>query len=619
MSLLSNRVELSAAYPLITGRDWRATQAAHTAILAGGAATAVALASMIAFTGAKVATLMIVVLLLITLIAVRPAVAGYLLIAVTPLVAGIDRGTALPALRPNEALMVLAAAALCGRAVVRLSISAPRPRILPLDAAILLLAVTSSIVPLAWLAVRGVQIESDDVLYALMIWKYYAVFLIFRSAIRAPAQARICLWLAMTAAALVAIIAILQSLELFGVDALLATYYAPYGDVSAVSINRGGSTLSLPIAVADLMIFNLAIAIGMLKTSRLRWLLLSLASLFAIGVFASGQFSGLIALLVGTGAVAIATGRIRYFVVLPVSLAAAAVALRPVIDRRLEGFQSPSGLPVSWQGRISNLENYFLPQLFSHEQWLLGVRPAARVATQKMATGYIWIESGYVWLLWAGGLPLLASFLYFLRAGGREAMAVVRTRTDAFGAAALAVVTGLSVVGVLMIIDPHLTYRGSADLLFALLGITAAARTIRTDELPVERDTEEQDADAALVRDDSSWFARQLEGWRPEEPGIYRFVGGVREEVGVGSAVEEPKVKPAAAADAPLKRANSASQHDDDPLKRKAPVVESDILKTKGERVRVDKQRFTSAEATVLKEKLVGGVERETRRHRSSN
>ena len=46
------------------------------------------------------------------------------------------------------------------------------------------------------------------------------------------------------------------------------------------------------------------------------------------------------------------------------------------------------------------------------------------------------------------------------------------------------------------------------------------------DELPPERDAEEQDADAPLVRD---WFARELgEEWEPEEPGIYRFVGPTR-------------------------------------------------------------------------------------------
>jgi hypothetical protein len=35
-----------------------------------------------------------------------------------------------------------------------------------------------------------------------------------------------------------------------------------------------------------------------------------------------------------------------------------------------------------------------------------------------------------------------------------------------------------------------------------------------------------RDADDPLTRDDSTWFARQLgDDWRPDEPGIYRYVG----------------------------------------------------------------------------------------------
>jgi hypothetical protein len=485
MSLFVNRHELSfVGYPGARRGLPRALDGANdTAVFAAGAAAAVALAALIALAGPMPALLLLVVLTLLAIMAIRPAVAAYLMIAVTPLVAGIDRGTVMPVLRPNEALMLLAIVALCGRAILRLKASSrPQLRFERLDVAILLLAVTSSIIPLAWLGLRGMKFESDDIFYSLMIWKYYAVFLIFRGAIRTAAQVRICLWLSMAAAAVVAVIAVLQSLGFPGVEAFLGSYYAPYGDVSAVTNNRGGSTLSLPIAVADLMTFNLALAIGLLRSSSVRWPLIALMSLFAIGIFAAGQFSGVIALVVGVCAIVVTTGRVRYLALFPASLAVAFVALKPVINKRLEGFQSPSGLPESWQGRLDNLNNYFLPELFSHAHWVLGVRPAARVATEKIATGFIWIESGYLWLLWAGGIPLLLSFFYFLWTGAREALAVLRARTDALAAAALAVIVALSVVGVLMTIDPHLTYRGSADLLFALLGIVAAARMMPSDE-----------------------------------------------------------------------------------------------------------------------------------------
>jgi hypothetical protein len=281
----------------------------------------------------------------------------------------------------------------------------------------------------------------------------------------------------MSTAVLVALIAICQSLQRFGVDAFLKKYYAVNNNVNTVSKTRGASTLSLPIAVADLMILNLAIAIGLMKESKRRSVLVGMAAVFVLGVFAAAEFSGVIGLVIAVITLAVVTGRARYLTVLPVSFVTALVALKPVINTRLQGFQSPSGLPASWEGRLYNLHNYFWPKLFSHEQWLLGVRPAARVATQKRAAGYVFIESGYTWLLWAGGVPLLLSFFYFLWVSVKEALGVFRRRSDAGAAAALGVIIGAAVIAVLMILDPHLTYRGSADLLFALLGLTAVART----------------------------------------------------------------------------------------------------------------------------------------------
>jgi hypothetical protein len=331
------------------------------------------------------------------------------------------------------------------------------------------------------MVLRGQHIERDDLLYALMVWKYYAIFLVFRSVVRSSDEVRRCLWLSLSVAAVVAIVAILQASHHFGVDGFLAKYYAyaSYGGGgTSASNSRGGSTLGLPIAVADLMVFNLAIAIGLLRSSTRRRLLLVLASLFVVGVFAAAEFSGVIGLIVGLIAIAVITGRFRYIALMPAALVPIALGLGSVVSTRLQGFQSTSGLPVSWEGRLQHLENYFLPPLTSHWHWILGIRPAARVAAPQLANGYIWIESGYIWLLWAGGVPLLIAFFYFVAKAGHEALVVFRTRFDASSAAGLGVVVALSVVSVLMITDPHLTYRGSADLLFALLGVTAAARAM---------------------------------------------------------------------------------------------------------------------------------------------
>ena len=144
--------------------------------------------------------------------------------------------------------------------------------------------------------------------------------------------------------------------------------------------------------------------------------------------------------------------------------------LWPVISSRLGGFNSPSGLPVSWIDRLYNLRTYFWPVLFSDNNWILGVTQAARIALESKRFGFVWIESGYTWLLWGGGIPLLASYIAFVGAVLRKGWIYMR-RADTAGIAATAVTVAICAQVVLMVFDPHLTYRGSGDALFLILAL----------------------------------------------------------------------------------------------------------------------------------------------------
>jgi hypothetical protein len=420
----------------------------------------------------KYAVLAIVALAIIGLVIVRPVISAYALIFLTPLVVGINAGSVLPVLRPNEALIVLFALAIGLRWLGRLRTGELRwPPVDRVDATIIALGVTSSALPLAMMVVRQRPISQDDLLYCIVIWKLLAEYVIVRSVVKTREQALRCLVLSMAAAAIVCVIGMLQALHLFGVPGLLAKYYAPNEVTSPLSDGRGSSLLGLPAAVADLAILNLGIAIAMLVRGYPRRLWLGgLAALFALGVIAAAEFSTLIGLIVALVALMVLTkaGRIAVYAV-PVAVAGG-VLLWPVIQTRLGGFNSATGLPVSWINRLYNLRTYFWPVLFSDNNWILGVEPSARIATDTRQYGYVWIESGYTWLLWGGGIPLLASYVAFVAAVLRKCWAYAR-RAGPAGVAATAIAAATCSQVVLMLFDPHLTYRGSGDLFFLLLAL----------------------------------------------------------------------------------------------------------------------------------------------------
>jgi hypothetical protein len=461
---------MSATLPWSPARDVVAPAAAAGCVIAAGAVL-----GPLVVLEPRLALLGVVAALLAVLVWRVPAAAAFLTIAITPLVAGIDRGRVLPVLRPNEALVGALAGILVVRALVEL-----RPghrfalRLTRLELTLVAMAVANSVLPLLFMLLRGRTIEADDISYALVLWKYLAVYVVVRATVHTERAVRWCLWGSMVSAAVVALIGIMQALDLLGVRQLLVGYYAPFGYTGALAQPRGGSTLALPAAAADLSILNLVVAAGLWRKDHRHPLALgAMGSVFVFGVLAAAEFSSALGLLLAVLCVAVALRKLRLLAYAPAVLAPAVVVLWPVINHRLVGFQGTSGLPISWTTRWSNLQNYFWPELFSGWNPILGVRPAARVVVSTQGTGFVWIESGYTWLLWGGGVALFAAYWWFVRVASRTLWAQCRPVDSYSAVAALAGVAGVLIVTVLMIFDPHLTYRGAADCLFALFALAA--------------------------------------------------------------------------------------------------------------------------------------------------
>jgi hypothetical protein len=415
----------------------------------------------------------------------RPHVGAYIVLATTPLTAGIERGNIVPILRPHEVVLLLVGVGVLTRWLAARAAGDVAPLTFrATDAALLALVLFGSVVPVLWLVVRSRPITQDDLLYSFILPKYFALYLFFRTAVRSDSHVRTCLWVALWASAVVAVVAILQALKLFNVPELLSRYYTAYGDVEALYLNRGGSTLANPLAVADVMVICFAVAAALLlRGNRRRPLLIGLAGLFVVGCLASGQFSGALALLVGVAAIGYVTGRFwRPLALVVPALIVAGLALQPVIDRRLSAVRSSGGVPPSWEARMRNLQTYFLPDLLHEFNWVLGVRPSSRV--ERGVNNYVFIESGYIQLLWSGGVPLLVATIAFLSTHLRATARLTRRRRDGPGVAAAGAFTALAVVAVLDVTDPHLTLRGAGDLTFALLALAYVRPRPRVERRP---------------------------------------------------------------------------------------------------------------------------------------
>lgn len=425
------------------------------------------------------ATLAVAGLALAALAAVRPVTAPYLYMATLPFLAGIDRGTLIPLVRPNEALLTLLVAGAATGGYLRYLRGDPvRLRIRPLDGPLAAFVVAMTLWPLVSLMLRGHAPAPDELAALLPIVKLTGILLLVRLTLTTPDRQRRMLRIVLWTAAGVAVVAILQTAGFPPVLHLLGSLWTTID--SPDDINERGTTMfASSIATGDYIVLSLAILAGMaVRGAVSRRELVVLGPLLAAGVLAAGQFSTWAAIAVVLVVLLRQYPALRRMArrFLPV-VAVAAVVGAPAAITRLSEFGGQFGVPRSWLGRWDNLTNFYLPA-FDPEHVLLGISPNSVLQAPETWREQIYLEFGYLQLLWIGGIPLLVAFGW-LSWAVLERCRALRYDPAPIGVAATALRAGWWMVLVLSLIDIHLTLRGTGDLLFVLLGIVGGRADAR--------------------------------------------------------------------------------------------------------------------------------------------
>lgn len=449
---------------------------------------------MVAVVDVKIGFALVALFVVVVMTWNHPPLAGYAMMAAAPAIVGLERDQVLPLLRPNEALLfvlvgVLALHWLIYSRNVRLQLNR-------MDFAVMALVTAGFAFSLLTQFARLRPVGLDDILYALVFVRLGLLYGIIRYTIRTPGHVRTAIGFSLLVASVLGIVGVFDSLNLLDMAERLNRFFPNAGPQA--DDGRGAASIGNPIGFGVYEGINASLAISMLLGGeRPRALLASAALCCAIGVFASGQIGPVLAFAAGLAVLALITRSVGQLLVwaLPVMFMGS-ILLAPLAVQRIEGF---GGFPVtsadrqsiaeaggqeesrllfeanpgsSWDVRLYNLETFFIPRFSEPVNVYLGVTPQARVASPRDGEDFIWIESGYLWLIWSGGVPLFLAFFAFVGIGAATGRKIMRSTPGPVGIAGAAFVSALAMLFVAQTFDPHISLRGTSDILYPLAALT---------------------------------------------------------------------------------------------------------------------------------------------------
>jgi hypothetical protein len=422
----------------------------------------------------------------------RPQWAAYLLAAAFPLTAGMVRFPQLASLRPNELLLLLLFALLLFRLVV---LRLPLPCFSWFDAAACALILGGALVPIVTLYGRGQSLESDILIVALGPIKNYLIFLTMRLAFSHIDHIRRAIALMLLTSGLVSLIGIAQAVRVSFIVHILTSYYPTVqvldnaqATIRITSVIGGWNDFAAYLCFVLLM----SLAVVAARVFILPKLLFNgVVALDMMALLITGSFASILGLVVGACILGLLFRRgsqmLRLLAVIGVSMLGAALIFAPLIVWRLQdqfGGGNQGIIAQSLVYRFYLWQTYFLPAIA--RQPFLGVGLVIPPSIPWPTT-----DSGYLDLLFSGGIVFLLCYFYFTWACAHGARlflkrarlsASVSTGAGAMTAALAA--SGLAIVLILLgmnVSEAYFTYTAAASVFWMTLAATTAASTPLSD------------------------------------------------------------------------------------------------------------------------------------------
>jgi hypothetical protein len=417
-------------------------------------------------------------LLLVT--AWRPALGCVVLAIAIPLTGGIPRGSIVPLLRINEALLLIVAA---GMLVHEL----PRRRRLTftgLDLAVLAFCLGGVLVPWAVIKLSATDAGTETWLTILSPIQYLVVYLLFSRVDLSERDLRLLINVTLLSSVIVALVALAELANAPGVRQVIATHYPPPpavpGDVS--NVYRPTSLLGHFSAVGAFALFNVILALALAAARHRGFRSIWLGVVMALNVAAILATETWAPLLVAPLAVLIIVLYARHLPwqlgFAPPAFLGAVIAFWPSVSARLLEQRGVRGslLPESMQVRVGYWQNFFLPSLLNHQAWF-GTGTVIPSDVPRPLVDFV--DNGYLWAAYRAGVPGVLLMLLVLAA---IALAGWRVRDSlqpwhvALGATCIAMVVSVTL---LEVTSEYLTFTSVSQEFWMLAGLLGAALTQR--------------------------------------------------------------------------------------------------------------------------------------------